>query len=141
MRCGGDNALHRSRDCGAQSVKCAKHNCSTQRAPNNLCVAQQFSCSKFRRSGYSRVEWRRAAVFLPEYVELIGMALVFADAVATCAAARSRVGEVSYDVTEVLFVADSFRVAAHARHAALYERRIGGAEAIERLCSSPLRKR
>ncbi|WP_153066996.1 hypothetical protein [Steroidobacter cummioxidans] len=48
------------------------------------------------------------------------------------------------DITEALFVADGLRDAAqqcHEGQAALHERLIGGAEAIERLCSSPLRKR
>src|SRR5688500_5939673 len=48
------------------------------------------------------------------------------------------------DITEALFVADGLRDAAqqcHEGQAALHERLIGGAEAIERLCSSPLRRR
>lgn len=52
--------------------------------------------------------------------------------------------ETGDDVTEALFVADGLRDAAqhcHEGQAALHERLIGGAEAIERLCSSPLRKR
>ena len=48
------------------------------------------------------------------------------------------------DITEALFVADGLRDAAQQcreGQAALHERLIGGAEAIERLCGSPLRKR
>lgn len=59
--------------------------------------------------------------------------------------ASSSTGEaVNDDVTEALFVADGLRDAAqqcHEGQAALHERLIGGAEAIERLCISPLRKR
>lgn len=56
----------------------------------------------------------------------------------------STAAEATDDVTEALFVADGLRDAAqqcHEGQAALHERLIGGAEAIERLCSSPLRKR
>lgn len=58
--------------------------------------------------------------------------------------ASSIAGEANDDVTEALFVADDLRDAAqqcHEGQAALHERLIGSAEAIERLCSSPLRKR
>ena len=60
------------------------------------------------------------------------------------ASSSSSAGEATDDVTEALFVADGLRDAAqqcHEGQAALHERLIGGAEAIERLCSSPLRKR
>jgi hypothetical protein len=56
----------------------------------------------------------------------------------------SNASEANDDVTEALFVADGLRDAAqqcHEGQAALHERLIGGAEAIERLCISPLRKR
>jgi hypothetical protein len=59
--------------------------------------------------------------------------------------AGSSIGEAANDdVTEALFVADGLRDAAqqcHEGQAALHQRLIGGAEAIERLCNSPLRKR
>jgi len=60
------------------------------------------------------------------------------------ASSGSTAAEANDDVTEALFVADGLRDAAqqcHEGQAALHERLIGGAEAIERLCCSPLRKR
>ncbi|MBL8271607.1 hypothetical protein [Steroidobacter sp.] len=58
--------------------------------------------------------------------------------------ASSSAGETNDDVAEALFVAHGLRGAAqqcHEGQAALHERLIGGAEAIERLCSSPFHKR
>lgn len=130
-----------ARDCGAEPVKRADHNGSTQHTPNNPCAVQQFSCNKFRQSDDLRVGRRRAAAFLPEYAALSDMALAFADAIATCDAASSNTGEANDDVTEVLIVVDGLRAAAHEEEAALHERLIGGPEGIERLCSSSLRKR